>query len=185
MLVLITGINSLLVQPHVAETLRDIFMKLGGIPQKCFQAIFLNEKEHETQIIKQAINQISSLKDFVHSENGFLQFKSSHALLCIEPSDDIWIAPVIELLSDYVVRHMYNRFKLHQIREAHDSIDNPPWIPEAHHWSAKLFGMGVHHLFGKGIKFQSIAIYSEVPAISVQIKKANSETKGYFHSLSV
>lgn len=118
---------SLLVQPQATELLRDIFQKLGGIPRKCFRAISLDGKEHEMQKIDQAINQISGLQDFMHSESGFMWFDSSHPLLRIEPSDDTWIAPVMELLSDYVARRVFNRIKLFQIslRELRDCIDHP------------------------------------------------------------
>jgi hypothetical protein len=89
------------------------------------------------------------------------------------------------LLSNYIAGCVYKRIKLHNTMQACKSIDYILQTLAACSWGGILFEMSVHHRYCKGIKFQPMAINSEVPSLKVQIKKAKSDATGYFHTLSV
>jgi hypothetical protein len=48
-----------------------------------------------------------------------------------------------------------------------------------------LFERAVHRTFRKGFGFEPEAMDDDAPSQLVQIKKAESEAGGYFHTLSV
>jgi hypothetical protein len=66
-----------------------------------------------------------------------------------------------------------------------DTIDSLLRNPNARFWGGKLFERAVHCAFRKGFEFEPEAIDDDAPSLLVQIKKAESEAEGYFHTLSV
>ena len=163
------------------ETLRNAYTKLAGIPRRCFRA--LNEGDaHEMEFIKSAIDNIENIEDFAKSTSGPMPFKTkvSHALVRIEPMDDKWDKQITNLLSDYVADLVFdNTLKIR------NSIDSLLRNPSSRSWGGKLFKRAVHYTFRKGFEFEPEAMDDDVPSLLVQIKKAESEAEGYFHTLSV
>ncbi len=186
-LVALFEIHSLLqFSSPVPETLRVAYTKLSGTPRRCFQALRPNGDEHEMEKIKHAINDIKNLKDFADSANGFLPFKNkgSHALVRMEPTDDTWRDQITDLLSTHVAELVYERINLHNTISIRDSIDFLLRTPNARSWGGELFELGVHRVFRKGIKFEARPMDDDVPPLIVEIKTAERESSGYFHTLS-
>ena len=173
--------------PPAAESLRNMYTKLGGIPRRCFRALYGDGEQHEMQLIKDAIDQIDDIKEFRQSATGPLPFKNnvSHALIRMEPADDQWLEQTTDLLSKHVAKLVFERISLHSTLDVRDSVNYILREPKARSWAGKLFEMGVHRAFRNGVEIQPQAMDHGAPALSVQIRRAESEAVGYFHTLSV
>jgi len=100
----------------------------------------------------------------------------------MEPTDDTWRDQVTDLLSTHVAELVYDRISLYNTRSICDSIDFVLRMPDACSWGGKLFELGVHRVFRKGIKFEAQPLDD---ALIVEIKTAKRESSCYFHTLSV
>ena len=188
LLLVLSEINSLVRFPSVVpEKLRDAYMKLAGIPRRCFRALNPDGDAHEMREIKRAIDSIESIADFAKSASGPMLFKTkaSHALVRMEPTDDTWDDRTTDLLSDYVADLVFDRISLHDTLNIRDSIDTLLRNSNARSWGGKLFGRAVHRAFRKGIEFDTVAMDDGAPSLRVQIKKVENEAGGCFHTLSV
>jgi hypothetical protein len=168
------------------ETLRNAYTKLAGIPRRCFRAL-KGWDAHEMEIIKSAIDNIDNISDFAKSASGPMPFKTkaSHTLVRMEPTDDKWDKHITNLLSNYVADLVFDRIDLHNTLKIRDSIDSLLRNPSSRSWGGKLFERAVHRAFRKGFEFEPEAMDDDAPSLLVQIKKAESEAEGYFHTLSV
>ena len=188
LLVAPSEIHSLLKFPSPdSEALRDAYTKLSGIPRRCFRALRPDGDEHEMKKIERAINNIKNLKDFADSTTGPLPFrnKMSRALVRMEPTDNTWKDQITDLLSTHVAELMYERISLQNTISIRDSIDFLLRTPDARSWGGKMFELGVHRVFRKGIKFEPRPMDDDAPPLTVEIKTAERESSGYFHTLSV
>ena len=181
-------IHSLLQYPEVdPKTLRDAYVKFAGIPRRCFRALDPDGDAHEMETIKLAINNIENMWDFAQSASGPMPFKTkeSHAIVRMEPTDDKWDKRITNLLSDHVADLVFDRIDQHITLKIRNSIDSLLHNPNTRSWGGKLFERAVHRIFRKGFEFEPEAMDDDAPSLRVQIKKAESEAGGYFHTLSV
>ena len=111
--------------------------------------------------------------------------QTSHSLTRIEPTDDKWDNQITNLLSSYVADLLFDRIDLYNTSKIHDSVDFLLRNPTARSWGGKLFERAVHRAFRKGFEFEPEDMDADAPSLIMQIKKAESEAGGYFHTLSV
>jgi len=87
------------------ERLWGMYTKFRGIPRRCFPAVFHYGEEHELGKIHQAINNITSVKDFGQTASACPRTNRTHY--------DKWGDPVTHLLSDFVAALMCERIRLY------------------------------------------------------------------------
>ena len=86
------------------ETLRDAYIKLSGVPRRCFRALRPDGLVHEMRIIQDAIDNITNIQDFAQSANGCMPFKlkTTHTLVRLEPQNAEWMDHTTCMLSHHV-----------------------------------------------------------------------------------
>lgn len=167
--------------------LLELFTKLHGIPRRCFRALSHNGEAFEMDAIQTALNEIKDFESFAYAASGHLPFtrSASHALVRIEPTNDIWGNPATALLSQYVAELVLDRVELYNAVTIWSMINTLLPHSNARGWAGSLFESAVHRKFRAGISFSPQGLDGDCPPLSIDIKATDHETDGYFYTLSI